>query len=109
MTERYECDNCGACCTQLIIEIDHLDVVREPKLLAAATLLDGHGKITYDSDWEKQYGLACGSNRPCPLHVDNRCSIYPTRPNCCVAAEAGGMSCQEARGMAGLEPLKPIV
>jgi len=34
--------------------------------------------------------LACGKDKPCMfLAEDNRCSIYPTRPNACVGMEAG--------------------
>lgn len=106
-SENYECDKCGACCRKLIVEIDHIDVVREPRLLPVVTLLDGHGSIKFDSEWEKQYHLACAD--PCPmLGVDNLCSIYPTRPNVCIAMEAGSDQCQEAREAAGLEPLKEV-
>jgi len=98
------CENCGLCCKSLIIEIDHLDVVREPKLLPVVTLLGGGGRITYESDWEKQYRLACGSRHPCQmLGEDLRCGIYPTRPNCCVAFEVGSEKCNELREEAGLE------
>lgn len=98
------CKDCGLCCKTMIIEIDHIDVVREPKLLPIVTLLDGGGRIKYDSDWEKQYNLACGG---CPmLSGDNRCTIYPTRPNCCVAFEVGGERCQELREEHGLPPIE---
>lgn len=105
----HRCDGCGLCCKHLIIEIDHLDVVREPRLAPPATrLLDGGGSVRYESEWEKQYGLACGPAHPCPmLGPDNRCGIYPTRPNCCVAFEAGGDQCQELRAAHGLPPLRP--
>lgn len=91
------CEKCGCCCRRLIIEISHLDILREPKLLEATELLDGHGKIEYESDWEKEYLLACGETRPCPFLKDNKCEIYPTRPNVCVALEPGNEQCQTAR------------
>ena len=98
----YECDQCGACCKQSWIEIDHLDVVREPNLLPVVRLMDGNGKIQYDSDWQKEYQLTVGT--ACPmLGEDNLCTIYPTRPNCCVACEAGSYRCQDSRRNAGLE------
>ncbi|ODU02548.1 MAG: hypothetical protein ABS79_00290 [Planctomycetes bacterium SCN 63-9] len=102
-----ECDRCGLCCRQLIIEIAHVDVVREPRLLPPATrLLDGNGAISYESDWDKEYGLACGSSHPCPmLAEDGLCSIYPTRPNVCVSFEAGSAQCEELREAAGLPRL----
>ncbi len=92
------CKRCGVCCRRLIIEIEHLDIVREPKLLKAAELLDGRGKIEFESDWEKQYLLACGESKPCPFLVNDKCSIYPTRPNTCVFMEASGDQCKMARG-----------
>lgn len=105
---RYECDQCGACCRNLIIEIDHIDVVREPSLLPVVTLLDGGGRVQYESEWEKQYGLACGSKHPCQkLGEDNRCTIYPTRPNVCVGFEPGSEQCQEIREAVGIGPLLP--
>jgi len=101
------CKDCGLCCKTMIIEIDHIDVVREPRLLPVVTLLDGGGEIKYDSDWEKQYRLACGANHPCKLlSEDNRCTIYPTRPNCCVAFEVGEERCQEMREHHGLPPIE---
>ena len=91
-----QCKKCGCCCRNLIIEIEHLDIIREPKLLNAAELLDGN--VEFESDWEKQYLLACGKTKPCPFLVNNLCTIYPTRPNVCVAMEAGGDQCKMARG-----------
>ncbi len=112
---RYECDCCGTCCQgHLIVETDILDVLREPRLVAA----DPHhaGKSASEvlemlwDDKGKAIVIACGTNRPCPfLNDEKRCSIYPTRPNDCVAMQAGDDQCQRARESAGLEPLPPIV
>jgi Fe-S-cluster containining protein len=104
MTVIDHCADCGLCCKNLIIEIEHVDVVREPKLLPIVTLLDGNGRFEYDSDWEKEYSLTCG-NTCKMLTEDNRCSIYPTRPNCCVAFEVGGEHCNELRLENGMEPI----
>lgn len=93
-----KCKQCGECCKRLIIEIEHLDLLREPRL-SCAELMDGHGRIKFESDLEKQYLLACGKTKPCPFLKDNKCEIYPTRPNVCVAMEAGGEQCREARGL----------
>jgi len=92
------CLKCGSCCRELILEIEHLDIVREPKLLEYATLLDGHGQITYDSDWEKEYMLPA----PCPFLVDNQCSIYPTRPNICVGFDPDGDEKEKCKGKQGV-------
>ena len=100
-----ECDHCGACCRTLILEIEHVDVVREPKLAPPTSqLLDGNGRIVFDSDWEKQYLLSRGG-LGCPLHIDNRCSVHATRPNACVMFEAGSPACQRARYGSGKPPL----
>jgi Fe-S-cluster containining protein len=98
------CDDCGLCCRKLVIEIDHIDIVREPRVAEVATLMDGRGRIKYESDWEKKYLLAAGV---CPLlDSDSKCSVYSSRPNCCVWFEAGGNHCNELRADAGLPPIE---
>ena len=106
---RYECDQCGACCKgTVIVEADYLDVRREPRLIqlqvgsyrASPRELEDEGKIVL---------LSCSLESPCPcLDADNRCTIYPTRPNVCAAFEAGGEKCQAARAQFGIEPLPTI-
>jgi Fe-S-cluster containining protein len=81
-----DCKQCGGCCRKMIIEIEHLDIVREPRLQKCADVFADH------------YILPS----PCPfltwtLGGKKRCSIYPTRPNVCVAFEAGGEQCLEFR------------
>jgi Fe-S-cluster containining protein len=74
-----------------------------------ARLLDGDGTITYESDWDREYGLACGKTSPCKLlGPDDLCTIYRTRPNACVAFQVGDEQCQMARGSMGLAPLMPM-
>jgi Fe-S-cluster containining protein len=91
------CKKCGRCCRQLIVEIEHLDIVREPRLLQHAELLDGNGKIKYKTDWEKEYLLGDSIN-PCPfLTLNNECGIYPTRPNVCVYMVPGGEQCESIK------------
>ena len=111
---RYECDQCGACCKgYLIVEADDLDVSREPRLIQAdphyaAKPLD---QVLHElqTDFGRALIIACGTDRPCSfLGADNKCTIYPTRPNACVAMEAGDEQCQLARGQAGLPPLEPM-
>lgn len=111
---RYECDNCGACCQgHLIVEAEALDIMREPRLLAAEPDLAGRPADEVIAEMQDDFGrvvvLACGTDRPCPfLAADAKCSIYPTRPNECVAMRAGDEQCQRARAAAGLQPLKPV-
>lgn len=99
-----QCDNCGLCCKKLIIEIDHVDVVREPKRVGIAKQMKG--MYEEESPWDREYMLACGASMPCPmLGTDNLCQIYPTRPNVCVAFEAGSEQCNELREENGLLPI----
>ena len=100
------CQRCGACCSgHLIVEADALDCLREPRLLAADTRLAQRGRpLTLEdllADDGKVVLLACGRDHPCKwLCYDDDlavCSIYPTRPNTCVAFEPGSDQCIEAR------------
>ena len=110
---RYECDQCGACCNgSLIVEADEIDLMREPRLIEAEPSLAGQPVAQVLERLQDDIGfsilVACGPNRPCPFLADKKCSIYPTRPNVCVAMQAGDEQCQEARKATGLEPLAPI-
>ena len=108
---RYECDACGACCQgHLIVEAEYLDVVREPALLGEDRFRDGWSleQAIDDLVQEGRIVLIAGPNRCSFLDEDCRCSIYPTRPNVCVAMEAGDEQCQDARQTAGLPPLEPV-
>jgi Fe-S-cluster containining protein len=108
----YECDKCGACCKGiLIVETDDLDILREPRLIDADPHHRGKSVAQVVSEIRnemKAVVIACGHS--CSfLAADNRCTIYPTRPNVCVAFEAGDEQCQEARAAHGLPPLLPVV
>lgn len=108
---KFECDQCGACCKgHLLIECDEIDVLREPRLIDADRHHAGKSvdqmvkEITEDC---MAVLLNCG--RRCQfLGEDNRCGIYPTRPNCCVGMEAGDEQCQHSRWAEGLPPLEPV-
>ena len=86
------------------------DVLREPRLIDA----DKHHRGMSVEDVVlgivnegRAIVLACGT--PCGfLNSDNHCSIYPTRPNCCVGMQAGDEQCQQAREAVGLSPLEPL-
>ena len=109
---RYDCDKCGACCKgSLIVEADDLDVLREPRIVEADLHYSGKPVeqilVELQTDIGRAVILACG--QPCAfLGQDNRCTIYPTRPNCCVGLQAGDEQCQQARADAGLSPLLPL-
>jgi Fe-S-cluster containining protein len=109
--EEYVCDQCGACCKgHLIVCAESLDVLREPRLIQVDPYWQGKsvGQVVDAIEHEmKVVMLACSS--PCSfLGGDNRCTIYPTRPNDCVAMQAGDEQCQMARDAEGLPPLLPL-
>ena len=108
MVERYECDQSGACCRQLIVEADAIDVIREPKLIDADRFYRGktlHEVVRLLSEEGRALSVACGK---CSMLDGNVCSIYPTRPNECVAMEAGDDQCQQSRKAEGLPRLLPV-
>lgn len=100
----FNCDKCGACCEHLILEAQHVDALREPRIIAEGKLFDGHGKIDLaDAVWNLN---SSGERMGCVfLGADKTCGIYSTRPEMCVSVQAGGRQCQMARGMANLPPL----
>ena len=108
----FECDRCGACCRgPLIVEADELDVPREPQLLTADIGPWCASKSPDEIHRHLEQEFAClviAGNQPCRfLGEDSLCSIYPTRPNACVAMQAGNEQCQLARAALGLVPLMP--
>lgn len=111
MLEKYECDQCGACCQgHLIVEADWVDLAREPRLLEADRHRTGWPieKVLEDLE-EPGKAMLLALGRRCPfLDGENRCEIYPTRPAVCVAMEAGDEQCQQCRREAGLPPLEPV-
>jgi len=106
MALQYECDRCGACCQgTLIVEAYYLDALRELRILAAN--VSGRETTLEDLDDEGRC-VVMAANQPCRfLSDDGLCTIYSTRPNACVAMEAGDSQCQEARSQLGLPPLEP--
>jgi Fe-S-cluster containining protein len=111
---RYECDRCGACCRgHLLVEAYELDVRREPRLAAADigewTRGETAQTVMQELEQEGKCLIIAGGKGACSfLSEDNTCEIYPTRPNVCVAMDAGGEQCQEAREVDGLDALEPV-
>lgn len=131
---RYECEpGCGACCRHLIIEIESIDILREPKLKEVAKpfrrsyskdengvdIEENYDEIDEDTEenlgelvpgWDQGAMLAAGTkDTPCAmLTCEGMCSIYATRPNACLMFRAGSIRCQNARESAGLAPLRPV-
>ncbi len=82
--EMKQCLRCGRCCRRSIIEdVLLLDLWREPRLVdVTEELRDSPGWFFLKT--------------PCPFLricigsiVHNDCSIYPTRPSCCVTHVPG--------------------
>lgn len=107
------CEGCGLCCKRMILEIDHIDVVREPRLAEVAQVFKADPFVPADdggyplNQWDRSYMLNGGeSGMACPMLRDgDRCSCYSTRPNMCIAFTAGSDKCNELRADAGLDPL----
>lgn len=103
----YECDQCGLCCERMIIEAEHYDALREPRIATNCR------RLNRDMPFGGQlWMLAAGEASPCPFasrdgdcHV---CDIYPTRPHVCLTFPAGGSQCQEWRRNHGLPALPPL-
>ena len=104
----FACDRCGACCS-LLVEPTYVDGLREPRLVQ---ILDRDGR-----DWREEWrhgmitpvthdistGRCCFASEALPGVVE--CGIYQTRPQQCVAVEAGDAKCQQARELKGLPML----
>ena len=104
----FQCNRCGACCKNLIIEAVWLDCVREPRILERS-------KLSLDDlrDEDRCVLLWDSDTHHCPFLEtlgDGRCAcaIYPTRPNVCVACEPGGPKCQQARLLRNLPVLRDV-
>lgn len=102
------CDQCGACCKgHLIVEAYELDLLREPRLASAdPRAADRPIEDVLRELQEDGRCLLIAALGPCKFLEDNRCAIYPTRPNVCVGLELGDEQCQHVRECEGLPPLE---
>jgi Fe-S-cluster containining protein len=102
----YRCDHCGACCEELIVEVNELDVLREPRLtLADPRTSDRNPEDVIEELRDEAKCLVIAGPYKCRFRSE-QCHIYNVRPNVCVAMQAGDDECQRARRMAGLPPLE---
>lgn len=112
MSEVYDCDRCGLCCRHLLVEATSLDVMREPRIDVECPLPVKIRLPVLEATWLLG-SYKDGRQGECPfLATENLCSIYPTRPNACVAFMAGSPKCQQLRTDHGLpllaaRPAKP--
>jgi len=97
------CERCGACCRQSILEADMVDATREPALLDRGLLMDGRGKLKDEAEW--CININGSPKIDCVFLEGNGCSIYPTRPRCCVATIPGSPRCTDSRRVEGKPPI----
>lgn len=116
----HDCLRCGVCCRHLIVEADQLDALREPRIAEVCNLpqppadcceVDDNEDPVSEDVWHGKVAIlsprrtADGTLAGCPfLDVASLCTIYPTRPNVCVAFAAGSQKCLEARALGPGEP-----
>ena len=108
MSDHHECDQCGLCCEKLIVEAEHYDALREPRIATECKPMNAD--LSLD---ERMWLLACGDAHPCPFASRDKegkhlCDIYSSRPHTCVCFLPGGDKCQELRRDNGLPELQPI-
>ncbi|MCC7424622.1 MAG: YkgJ family cysteine cluster protein [Planctomycetaceae bacterium] len=76
--ERFECDQCGACCRQLLIQADWLDVQREPRLTQADRHYASLPILGAQELLQDEYrAVLLNGEKGCHFLRDNKCSIYP--------------------------------
>jgi Fe-S-cluster containining protein len=108
---KHKCDRCGACCKgHLVVEAYEIDVLREPRLISADPHYADKSLEEALSELQDEFKcvLVAGGQACMFLDRSNRCSIYRTRPNDCVAMQAGDEQCQKSREAERLEPLGPV-
>lgn len=101
-TTHDPCKNCALCCEHLLVEADVVDVLREPRIELERPL----GKRAVSLSVLDACWVLSGPGTPCAfLTPEKRCSIYPTRPQACVAFVPGETRCHELRKAHGLGPV----
>lgn len=87
--DAQRCGRCGACCRLLLLDVSGCDLLREPRW---AEYITPYRDVDY-TDWQAEPDSVIWhveTKDGCPfLAADNRCTIYPTRPDMCVAFRAG--------------------
>lgn len=92
-TIRLDCLECGACCHEANVLLDEADFERwraagRKDLMGRAYLKRADGKVTL---------RFAASGRCQNLGRDNKCAIYPIRPDNCSAFVVGSEACLAAR------------
>ncbi len=100
----FECDGCGACCRTFPVFASGTDAEREPRVAYEGKSLAVHLEAP---GWKFQLYPLPFHEKCCFLDHQNKCTIYPTRPQVCRDFNAGSSQCQEARARAGLSELLP--
>jgi Fe-S-cluster containining protein len=103
-------EGCGACCAYLVVHPEEVDAIREPKILAAIETPEAKYQLPVIGDDGQELvqewpdspllspRLVDGKMLGCALlDGKKRCSIYQTRPACCLCVPVGGAQCRQAR------------
>ena len=98
----YECDECGACCRTFPIFASAGDAAREPRIAAEGRKLP---QQLADEEWHYRLFPLPFLEACTFLDEQDRCTIYPTRPDVCRRFAAGGDQCRQARERQGIAPL----
>lgn len=81
----FECEHCGECCTamdSIAINEDEINRISEILHISKTVFIQ---QYTEENRNELETSLDYYSlKRPCPFHIDNRCSIYSYRPHACI-------------------------
>lgn len=83
-----KCNHCGLCCTdpctQVNLTIGDISRISDYIKLPIEELFKEYIDLNPFGDSDlKHYDLDLGLNKPCKFRIDEKCSIYPTRPlNC---------------------------
>jgi len=104
MKQHDPCKRCGNCCRgQFIIDLECLDIIREPRLLEQSKPFKGvKGPCGLFEDEDGTIYVAHDGNchrldqEPhCPFLTDDGCFIYATRPYACLTFVPGCEKCLE--------------
>lgn len=99
------CEQCGTCCKDIIIELLPEDIIREPRLKEfMRPIADADIAENFDLCWKDKcdYVIDIGPEdylrfRVCPFLVDNKCSIYKTKPKICNIVLPSIVNCKQVR------------
>lgn len=96
LSEQFKCQQCGACCEKVIINVAHSDIIRwlsqrRLDILQEISFLDNYPKKGTGGFYIRKTVL--NPKQPCPFlsYTDglSNCSIHKTKPRACKDAPLG--------------------